>query len=127
MASQAPRRERASSDRAQPGLIPQRPGLQSRTISAPPGGLYKLDTSRTAREGGSGLGRTLIEEEENPAHQGGGITVPAAQSGNNEVQLLFLNAMGIFKTCRSPFCPVFRLHPDRVFRMSVSPSLVETK
>ncbi|KAL3454513.1 ras guanine nucleotide exchange factor domain-containing protein [Aspergillus insuetus] len=83
MASQPPRRERASSDRAQPGLFSQRPGLQSRTISAPPGGLYKLDTSRTAREGGSGLGRTLIEEEESPsqfpAHQGA-----AAQSGNNE-------------------------------------------
>jgi hypothetical protein len=126
MASQLPRRERASSDRAQPGLIPQRPGLQSRTISAPPGGLYKLDTSRTAREGGSGLGRTLIEEEESPsqfpAHQGA-----AAQSGNNEVQLLFLTQSEFLGRVAHCLDLLFRQHPGRVFRMSVSPSLVETK
>ncbi|KAL3463396.1 ras guanine nucleotide exchange factor domain-containing protein [Aspergillus heterothallicus] len=84
MASQSPRRERASSDRAQPGLIPQRPGLQSRTISAPPSGIYKLDTSRTAKDGGSGLGRTLIEEEESPSHGGGnGIPAQATTSRSN--------------------------------------------
>ncbi|KAL4869131.1 hypothetical protein BDV12DRAFT_185364 [Aspergillus spectabilis] len=77
MSSQPPRRERASSDRAQAGLLPQRPGLQNRTISAPPGGLYKLDSSRAAMEGGSSIGRTLIEEDESPTHSGGnGVSSP---------------------------------------------------
>ncbi|KAL4989535.1 ras guanine nucleotide exchange factor domain-containing protein [Aspergillus falconensis] len=80
MASQPSRRERASSDRAQAGLVPQRPGLQSRTSSAPPGGLYKLDSSRTAMEGGSGVGRTLVEEDESPTH-GGGSGVSSPQVG----------------------------------------------
>ncbi|KAL4785361.1 ras guanyl-nucleotide exchange factor RasGEF [Aspergillus varians] len=81
MASQSMRRERASSDRAQAGLLPQRPSLQSRTISAPPGGLYKLDSPRTAMEGGNGVGRTLVEEDESPTH-GEGSRVPSPQVGN---------------------------------------------
>ncbi|KAL4993826.1 ras guanine nucleotide exchange factor domain-containing protein [Aspergillus recurvatus] len=77
MASQPTRRERASSDRVQAGLVPQRPGLQSRTSSAPPGGLYKLDSSRTAMEGGTSIGRTLVEEDESPTHGGGsGVSLP---------------------------------------------------
>ncbi|KAI9931741.1 hypothetical protein MW887_010320 [Aspergillus wentii] len=68
MTFQSPRRERASSDRAQEGPVvaPQRPGLQNRTFSAPVGGLYKLDSSRTAMEGGNKIGRTVIEEDESP-------------------------------------------------------------
>ncbi|RDW70607.1 putative Ras guanyl-nucleotide exchange factor RasGEF [Aspergillus mulundensis] len=81
MASQPSRRERASSDRAQAGLVPQRPGLQSRTISAPPGGLYKLDSTRAAMEGSSSVGRTLVEEDEGPTH-GGGTAVSSPQVGN---------------------------------------------
>ncbi|KAL4973498.1 ras guanine nucleotide exchange factor domain-containing protein [Aspergillus desertorum] len=77
MASQPSRRERASSDRVQTGLISQRPGLQSRTSSAPPGGLYKLDSSRTAMEGGSSIGRTLVEEDESPTlGEGPGLSSP---------------------------------------------------
>ncbi|KAL4907292.1 hypothetical protein BDW74DRAFT_122815 [Aspergillus multicolor] len=81
MASQPSRRERASSDRAQAGLVPQRPGLQSRTISAPPGGLYKLNSTRAAMEGSSSVGRTLVEEDEGPIH-GGGTAVSSSQVGN---------------------------------------------
>ncbi|KAL6234123.1 hypothetical protein BDW75DRAFT_231423 [Aspergillus navahoensis] len=81
MASQPSRRERASSDRAQAGLVPQRPGLQYRTSSAPPGGLYKFDSSRTAMEGGTSVGRTLVEEDESPTH-GGGSGVSSPQVGH---------------------------------------------
>ncbi|KAL2821365.1 ras guanine nucleotide exchange factor domain-containing protein [Aspergillus cavernicola] len=81
MASQPPKRERASSDRAQPALIPQRPGLQNRTISAPSGGLHKLDSSRAVGEGSSSVGRTLIEEDESPSQDlGNGAQSP--QIGN---------------------------------------------
>ncbi|KAL3472887.1 ras guanine nucleotide exchange factor domain-containing protein [Aspergillus californicus] len=78
MASQPPRRERASSDRAQAGLVPKRPGLQNRTISAPSGGLYKLDSSRTVMEGSSSsVGRTVIEEDESSLQgQGNGTLSP---------------------------------------------------
>lgn len=87
MASQPPRRERASSDRAQPGLVPKRPGLQNRTISAPSGGLYKLDSSRTVMEGSSSsVGRTVIEEDESPTQgHGNGILSPRI---GNEVRIL---------------------------------------
>ncbi|KAL5359629.1 ras guanine nucleotide exchange factor domain-containing protein [Aspergillus floccosus] len=73
MASQAPRRERASSDKAQAAMAPQRPGLQGRTFSAPVGGLYRLDPTRMATEGGvkPGPGRPVIEEEETPTSPGG--------------------------------------------------------
>ncbi|KAL2868850.1 putative Ras guanyl-nucleotide exchange factor RasGEF [Aspergillus lucknowensis] len=81
MTSQPPRRERASSDRAQPAPASQRPSLQNRTISAPPGELYKLDSSKKTMEGGGGIERTLIEEEEIPS-QGGGNGVSAAHAGN---------------------------------------------
>lgn len=77
MASQPPRRERASSDRAQAQAVPsvpQRPGLQSRTISAPVGGLYKLDTSRlTVMDNGHKVDRAVLEEDEflsSPARNG---------------------------------------------------------
>ncbi|KAJ5656909.1 hypothetical protein N7507_008859 [Penicillium longicatenatum] len=66
MASQPPRHERASSDRAQ--AMPtstaalQRPGMGGRTASAPSGGLYKLDSVR--RQGSAAkLGQTLEEDE----------------------------------------------------------------
>ncbi|KAK1149535.1 hypothetical protein N8T08_005084 [Aspergillus melleus] len=69
MTSQYSRRERASSDRAQaqpvPSLPPQRPGLQSRTISAPVGGLYKLNTSNiSGMDNGHKVDRAVIEEDE---------------------------------------------------------------
>ncbi|KAL4928566.1 putative Ras guanyl-nucleotide exchange factor RasGEF [Aspergillus undulatus] len=84
MASQPSRRERASSDRAQAAPVPQRPGLPSRTISAPPGGLYKIDSGRAVMEGGSTVDRTLIEEDEGPIHSGGnGISSP--QVGNETI------------------------------------------
>ncbi|KAL5339078.1 ras guanine nucleotide exchange factor domain-containing protein [Aspergillus crustosus] len=85
MSSQPSRRERASSDRAQAGLPPQRPGLQSRTNSAPPGGLYKLDSlSRSVMEGGSSIGRTLIEEDETSTHgEGNGVSSPQIGSEFN--------------------------------------------
>ncbi|PWY85359.1 ras GEF [Aspergillus eucalypticola CBS 122712] len=71
MASQPSRRERASSDKADAAPFPQRPGLPSRTISAPVGGLYRLDSARTAMESGNKVGRTLLEEDENPPSAGG--------------------------------------------------------
>ncbi|PKX94808.1 putative Ras guanyl-nucleotide exchange factor RasGEF [Aspergillus novofumigatus IBT 16806] len=58
------RRERSSSDRAQPAPFPQRPGLPGRTISAPAGGLYKLESSRMATDTRSKVESPLIEEEE---------------------------------------------------------------
>lgn len=66
MASQQPRHERASSDRAQAMMMSaaasQRPGMGGRTASAPTGGLYKLDSVR--RQGSAArLGQTLEEEE----------------------------------------------------------------
>ena len=69
MTSQYSRRERASSDRAQaqpvPSIPPQRPGLQSRTISAPVGGLYKLNTSNiSGMDNGHKVDRAVIEEDE---------------------------------------------------------------
>ncbi|KAL3433005.1 ras guanine nucleotide exchange factor domain-containing protein [Aspergillus tetrazonus] len=88
MASQPSRRERASSDRAQAGLVPQRPGLQSRTSSAPPGALYKLDSSRTAMEGGSSVGRTLVEEDESSTYGGGsGVSSPQVGFEANQANL----------------------------------------
>ncbi|OJI87098.1 hypothetical protein ASPTUDRAFT_116096 [Aspergillus tubingensis CBS 134.48] len=71
MASQPLRRERASSDKADAAPFPQRPGLPSRTISAPVGGLYRLDSARTAMESGNKVDRTLLEEDENPPSAGG--------------------------------------------------------
>ncbi|CAI7603916.1 unnamed protein product [Penicillium pancosmium] len=66
MSSQA-RRERAMSDRAQaiPAAPPQRPGMGSRTSSAPSGGLHKLDPGRRS---GPNVGHTLMEEEEGPSN-----------------------------------------------------------
>ncbi|KAL3415234.1 ras guanine nucleotide exchange factor domain-containing protein [Aspergillus fumigatus] len=58
------RRERSSSDRAQPAPFPQRPGLPGRTTSAPAGCLYKLDSSRMAADTRSKVESPLIEEEE---------------------------------------------------------------
>ncbi|KAI9371511.1 ras guanine nucleotide exchange factor domain-containing protein [Aspergillus egyptiacus] len=81
MSSQFPRRERASSDRAEPGLLPQRPGLQNRTNSSPAGVLYNLESSRTAMESSTTVGRALIEEDESPL-QGKEIGTPTAQLGN---------------------------------------------
>jgi hypothetical protein len=64
MTFEQPRRERSSSDRAQPAPFPQRPGLPGRTISAPAGGLHKLDSSRMTTDTRSKLESPLIEEEE---------------------------------------------------------------
>ncbi|EIT81789.1 ras guanyl-nucleotide exchange factor RasGEF [Aspergillus flavus] len=64
MNSQTPRRERSSSDKAQAMFVPQRPGLPGRTISAPAGGLHKLDSSKVAIETGNKIEPSVIEEEE---------------------------------------------------------------
>ncbi|KAJ5712983.1 uncharacterized protein N7483_010164 [Penicillium malachiteum] len=74
MAFQQSRRERAASDRAHampaaasaaPGSAPPHPGMGSRTLSAPSGGLYKLDSNR--KQGpGSRMDQTLAEEDEAP-------------------------------------------------------------
>lgn len=55
------------SDRAQaiPAAPPQRPGIGSRTSSAPSGGLHKLDPGRRS---GPNVGHTLMEEEEGPSN-----------------------------------------------------------
>ncbi|KAI3149304.1 hypothetical protein CBS147325_3316 [Penicillium roqueforti] len=65
MISQQPRRERAYSDKARgmPATASQRPGMGSRTSSAPPGGLYKLDVVRKPGTG-TKVEHTLLEEEE---------------------------------------------------------------
>ncbi|PYH44321.1 putative Ras guanyl-nucleotide exchange factor RasGEF [Aspergillus saccharolyticus JOP 1030-1] len=64
MNSQFPNRERAvSSDRAEAAPVPQRPGLLNRTISAPAGGLYKLDPARVTYSSVK-PDRTLMEEDE---------------------------------------------------------------
>ncbi|KAL4963840.1 putative Ras guanyl-nucleotide exchange factor RasGEF [Aspergillus stella-maris] len=103
MASQPTRRERASSDRAQAAPIAQRPGLQNRTISAPPGGLYKLDPGRAVMEGGTTVDR--IEEDESPT-QSGGNWVPSPQIGNEttsksnfpHVNIVVIGPDGVGKT-----------------------------
>lgn len=66
MSSDHPRRERASSDRSQrpPNTLPQRPSLQSRTISAPAGGLYKLFPTSSTDPANSKPGKPAIAEEE---------------------------------------------------------------
>ncbi|KAJ5503470.1 hypothetical protein N7463_006344 [Penicillium fimorum] len=56
------RRERAHSDKAQAMASPQRPGMGSRTSSAP-GGLYKLDVVRNPGAGTKSE-HTLVEEDE---------------------------------------------------------------
>ncbi|KAJ5363944.1 uncharacterized protein N7496_009657 [Penicillium cataractarum] len=65
MSAQQSRRARASSDRAQamPPGVPQRPGIGSRTSSAPAGELYKLDTGRRPSSAAK-IGHTLLEEDE---------------------------------------------------------------
>lgn len=45
-------------------FVPQRPGLPGRTISAPAGGLHKLDSSKVAIETGNKIEPSVIEEEE---------------------------------------------------------------
>jgi hypothetical protein len=47
-------------------FVPQRPGLPGRTISAPAGGLFKLD-SKLAEDTGNKIEQTVIEEDENMA------------------------------------------------------------
>lgn len=68
--------------------VPQRPGLQSRTISAPVGGLYKLDTSKlTAMNHDHRVDRAVIEEDEFLASSGrNGVS---SSRGANEVCLRF--------------------------------------
>ncbi|KAJ5678731.1 hypothetical protein N7462_006975 [Penicillium macrosclerotiorum] len=65
MTSQQFRRERASSDRAQamPAGVPPRPGMGSRTSSAPAGGLCKID-SGWKPNAGPRVGHALVEEDE---------------------------------------------------------------
>ncbi|KAL4891683.1 ras guanine nucleotide exchange factor domain-containing protein [Aspergillus ambiguus] len=87
MTSQAPRRERAFSDKAQAAMAPQRPGLPGRTFSAPVGGLHRLDSTRTATEGGMKSGRTVIEEEEAPTSPGEGITALRADEASSKPNL----------------------------------------
>lgn len=91
MASQPLRRERASSDKADVAPFPQRPGLPSRTISAPVGGLYRLDSARTAMESGNKVDRTLLEEDENPP-SAGGDRVPSLS--REEVWLIQIYVIG---------------------------------
>lgn len=65
MISQQSRRERAHSDKAQTMIATasQRPGMGSRTASAPAGGLYKLDVARKPGTG-TQVEHTLLEEDE---------------------------------------------------------------
>ncbi|KAJ5187603.1 hypothetical protein N7449_010597 [Penicillium cf. viridicatum] len=65
MISQQSRRERAYSDKAQAMIATasQRPGMGSRTASAPAGGLYKLDVARKPGTG-TQVEHTLLEEDE---------------------------------------------------------------
>ncbi|KAE8146146.1 ras guanyl-nucleotide exchange factor RasGEF [Aspergillus avenaceus] len=85
MTSQQSRRERSSSDKAQ-AFIPQRPGLPGRTISAPAGGLYKLDTSRMPTDTGNRIGQTVIEEDENslPSGKNGGSSTRAGDETSSK-------------------------------------------
>ncbi|OJJ75103.1 hypothetical protein ASPBRDRAFT_28065 [Aspergillus brasiliensis CBS 101740] len=104
MASQPLRRERASSDKAEAAPIPQRPGLPNRTISAPVGGLYRLDSARTAMESGNKVDRTLLEEDENPPSPGGD-RVPS--SSREEVWLIPISchrALGERNVFLTPVC-----------------------
>lgn len=104
MASQPLRRERASSDKAEAAPIPQRPGLPNRTISAPVGGLYRLDSARTAMESGNKVDRTLLEEDENPPSPGGD-RVPS--SSREEVWLTPIScpwALGERSVFLTPVC-----------------------
>lgn len=65
MISQQSRRERAYSDKAHAmtATASQRPGMGSRTASAPAGGLYKLDVARKPGTG-TQVEHTLLEEDE---------------------------------------------------------------
>ncbi|CAG8892881.1 unnamed protein product [Penicillium egyptiacum] len=67
MISQQPRRERALSDRAQAmPAAASRPAMGSRTSSAPPGALYKLDAARKPGTGTTAEHTLLEEDEESP-------------------------------------------------------------
>ncbi|OJK00966.1 hypothetical protein ASPACDRAFT_77815 [Aspergillus aculeatus ATCC 16872] len=91
MNSQLPNRERAvSSDRAEAAPVPQRPGLLNRTISAPAGGLYKLDSARLAMDSIK-TERTLVEEDESLPSAGGNRTSSAPPGEQMKQQLLNSN------------------------------------
>ncbi|KAJ5617863.1 hypothetical protein N7537_002977 [Penicillium hordei] len=74
MISQQSRRERAYSDKAQAmtAIASQRPGMGSRTASAPAGGLYKLDVARKPGTG-TQAEHTLLEEDEGTPFTGEAI------------------------------------------------------
>ncbi|KAE8352941.1 ras guanyl-nucleotide exchange factor RasGEF [Aspergillus coremiiformis] len=56
-------------------FVPQRPGLPGRTISAPAGALYKLDSSKLVTETGNKTEQTVIKEDENMTSSGkNGVT-----------------------------------------------------
>jgi hypothetical protein len=91
MDSPQSRRARSSSERttdASPATPPQRPRLGDRTISAPAGGLYKLDRPKGTADEGKTSHTTVIEEHETPLaspvenHADG---LPTTSKGNNEV------------------------------------------
>lgn len=68
---------------------PQRPGMGSRTSSAPAGGLYKLDAARKPGSG-TNLEQPLLEEEEGSPTVGEAKSPQARQSGEVCLQLLGL-------------------------------------
>jgi hypothetical protein len=49
--------------------LPQRPGMGSRTSSAPAGGLYRLDAGRGPTSAAK-VGHTLLEEDEGSSSTG---------------------------------------------------------
>ena len=106
MTSQPTRRERASSDKAQAVPVPQRPGLPNRTISAPAGGVYRLESARMAMESGNKVDRTLVEEDENPSSAGG----KGVPSSRDEVWFILPVLLGLWRAhlisdargCRRP-------------------------
>lgn len=85
MSYQQSRRERASSDRAQavPPTARQRPGLGSRTASAPEGQLHKLGSERRLSSG-MRVGHTLLEEDEGSAAAGHGASLPPRARRNGD-------------------------------------------
>lgn len=90
MASQQQaRRARSSSDKAQgpPAVLPQRPSLQNRTISAPAGDLPLLDRPRAANVEKT-MQATVVEENEAHLPSPSGDTVKHGHTakGNDEVR-----------------------------------------
>lgn len=101
MRSQSFRHERVLSDKAQgaPVGTPPRPGMGSRTSSAPAGDLHKIGLARRP-SAAARIGQALAEEDEGSAGTSFAARRPLARHHTNEVRLS--NRSSDFSWCNAP-------------------------